>query len=299
MLGYLQLLRPLNCLMAAIAVFIGGLLVMGGLEQPALNSISLAMLAAFLITGAGNTVNDYIDVEADKVNKPKRPIPSGRVSKGAALAYTAVLFAIGIILAGFTTGAAFALAIFNSIVLVAYPAYLQDKLLVGNISVSYLVGSTFLFGGAALGNITLPLVLMMLALFANLAREIVKDLEDMEGDKVSILKKLTNGAKRKAASILDRFGVGSGGMQLRHSHKLIAAAALSLALAIAVSPVPFLMGILGYSYLVMLVPTDLAFLACMFLLAQAPKRRGYKRISKGIKIGMFLGLIAFIVGVLI
>lgn len=50
MLGYVQLLRPLNCLMTAVAVFVGGLLVMGGAPEGLL-TLGIAMLAAFLVAG--------------------------------------------------------------------------------------------------------------------------------------------------------------------------------------------------------------------------------------------------------
>ena len=75
MLPYLNIIRPLNGLMSIIAVFIGGLVVAGTSVFLTID-IYFAMLAAFLISGAGNAINDYVDVDADKVNKPKRPMCS-------------------------------------------------------------------------------------------------------------------------------------------------------------------------------------------------------------------------------
>ncbi len=299
MLGYLQLLRPLNCLMTSVAVFIGGLLVMGGMGPEVLLPIGLAMVAAFLIAGAGNAINDYTDVESDKINKPNRPIPSGRVSRRAALAYAIILFVIGTIIAGFINWPVYIIAVLNSAVLIVYSTHLQDRVVVGNAAVSYLVGSGFLFGGAALGNMTLPLILMFLAGLANLAREIVKDLEDIEGDRIGFMKKLTNGVRRKVGSISQRFGISKSGVQLRHSSNLKVIAALSLALAIAVSPVPFLLKILGFSYLVVLIPTDLVFLFSIYGIAKAKRKKSYNKVSRLIKLGMFLGLVSFIIGVLV
>jgi geranylgeranylglycerol-phosphate geranylgeranyltransferase len=299
MLGYVQLLRPANCLMTSVAIFIGGLLVMGGLGPEALGAIFLAMVAGFVITGAGNTINDWTDVESDKVNRPNRPIPSGRVSKRAGLMYAVLLFLIGIVMAGFINWAAFIIAAFNSFLLVVYSTHLKERLLVGNAAVSYLVGSGFLFGGAALGNMVLPLILTVLAGLANMSREIVKDLEDVEGDRVGFMKKLTNGVQKRVRTITQRFGISKSGVQLRHGSTLKAVAAISLALAIAVSPMPFLMGILGFSYMVVLAAADLVFLGSIYLIAKANTKKGYTRASRAIKYGMFLGLVAFIAGVLI
>ena len=81
--------------------------------------------------------------------------------------------------------------------------------------------------------------------------------------------------------------------------KLIWLAALSLILAISISPLPYTMGILGLSYLMVLVPTDLAFLFAVYRLSNDNKKKGYHRVSKTIKLGMLLGLLAFIAGALI
>ncbi|UCD07637.1 MAG: UbiA family prenyltransferase [Candidatus Aenigmatarchaeota archaeon] len=199
MLPYITLIRPVNAFMSVVAVLIGGLLVAG--KNPALLSnpypLTLVLIAVFLITGAGNAINDYIDVESDKVNKPKRPIPSGRVSRRSALAFSIVLFAVGIILTLFVNWACILIAVINSILLVIYSYSLQDRILLGNIVIGYLVGSTFLFGGAALGNLLLPGLLMLLAGLSTISREIVKDLEDIEGDRKSFLKKLASGVKMR------------------------------------------------------------------------------------------------------
>ena len=43
--------------------------------------IILAMLAVFFAMSAGNVINDYFDYKIDLINKPQRPIPSGRMQK--------------------------------------------------------------------------------------------------------------------------------------------------------------------------------------------------------------------------
>lgn len=298
MIGYLRLLRPGNAVMGAIAVLVGGFLVLGrlGYPQGLLINLLIAMAAAFLILGAGNAINDYFDIESDRINRPKRPIPSGQVGKKKALAFSMMLFLIGIALSGFINWVCFAIAVINSLILIAYSLELQDRILWGNIAVSYLVGSTFLFGGAATGNLTLPLLLMLLAGLSNLSREIVKDLEDIEGDKLKFLKRLTSGIKSRIA---ERFGFSGGRARIRYDKKITIVAGISLLLAIFISPLPYIMGILGISYLLILIPTDFFFALAIALMAKASGRRHFHRISKVIKLGMLLGLVAFIIGVLV
>lgn len=297
--AWLEVLRPGNCLMAAVAVLVGVLLVSTKLGTPfPVAAALLAAAAAFLISGAGNAINDYVDVEADKVNRPKRPIPSGRLSRGAVLNYTIALFAVGIALAagivhvnGLWWPAA--IAAVNAGLLILYAAHLKDSLLIGNVVVSYLVGSSFLFGGAAAGDLLLPLLLLLLAALANLGREVAKTLEDLEGDRVGFLRKLAR-RKRKAASARDEHG------ELRVNHKLLAGiGALGLLLAVVVSPAPFALRQLGLSYLAVVAFADAAFLAGAVQLLRARRAKGYHSASKVIKLGMLLGLAAFIVGVLV
>ena len=296
MFPYVTLMRPVNAFMSVIAVLIGGLLVAG--KNPALFSnlypLGFALVSVFLITGAGNAINDYIDVESDKLNKPKRPIPSGRISRRKALAFSVVLFAIGILFTLFINWACILIAVINSILLMVYSYSLQDRILLGNIVIGYLVGSTFLFGGAALGNLLLPGLLMLLAGLSTISREIVKDLEDIEGDRKNFLKKLASGVKMR----LSRFvGKKEAGLALEKG-RAKAAAGIFMLLAIIISPLPYTLGILGFTYLVILVPTDLIFLSSIALLAKGGGKKKFSRVSRIIKIGMFLALIAFIFGVL-
>lgn len=298
MLTYLELMRPGNCIMSSVAVAIGVLLAAGGnllIFFFPLSPLYVAMVVVFLITGAGNVINDYVDVEADKINKPKRPIPSGRVSPRGALWFSITLFVVGIFLSGFLTGFALVIAVFNSILLVIYSYYLQNKILLGNISVGYLVGSAFLFGGAALGNLFLPFLLMLLAMFSTISREVVKDLEDLEGDRKGFLKRFASGAKKFA----ERFAMKDAGVKLKVEKRKAKATAMgSMLIAIGASPLPYLLGILGLPYLIILVPTVLVFLASLAIIARAQTRKEFAKASKAIKLGMNLGLLAFIVGVL-
>ena len=301
MFPYLTLMRPLNALMSVIAVIIGGLLVVGT-ELSLLSNLFpliLVIIAVFLITGAGNAINDYFDVDSDKINKPKRPIPAGRVSKRKALAFSILLFAIGILLTLLVNWACVMIAVINSILLVVYSYSLQDRILLGNIIIGYLVGSTFLFGGIAFGNVMLPLLLMLLAGLSTVTREIVKDLEDMEGDRKSFLKKITSGVKMR----LSRFVGSKGGVREEAGFAMgkgraKTVAALCMLLAIVISPFPYTLGILSFSYVLVLIPTDLIFIATVILLATGSGKKTFSRTSKIIKLGMFLALVAFIIGVI-
>ena len=179
--GYLQIVRPVNACMAGIAVLLGVLI--AGVEVTSI--FFLLFLAVFCITGAGNAINDYFDRDIDAINRPKRPIPSGDVSIRGALFYSVILFLVGIACAALVHPFCFGLACVNSLLLVAYAARLKGVPLAGNLVVSYLAGSIFLFGGAAAGldGFMVNLPLAGIVFLPMTAREILKDAEDIEGDR--------------------------------------------------------------------------------------------------------------------
>ena len=181
--GLVRITRPANSVAAGIAAIVAYLIATGTL----IPGVLLLFVIVTLITAAGNVINDYFDVEIDRVNRPDRPIPSGDVTPRAARAYAVTLFLAGILVCLFTNELCIAIAVFNSVLLFGYAARLKRTPLFGNITVSYLAGSMFLFGGALAGLEGLIHVIpfAVMTFFAMLARELVKDAEDVEGDLAS------------------------------------------------------------------------------------------------------------------
>jgi len=194
---HVQLMRPLNSAMGALAVFVGALVAAGLplLSSPSLLPVAVAMAVAFLYTGAGNALNDYCDRRSDRVNHPGRPIPSKRIKAESARKFSIAVFASGMILALFIgfphlNPACILLALVNSVLLVAYETRLKASGFPGNLTVSWLTASLFLFGGAASQTsaalTAFPasvLVLGLLAFLASVGREIIKGIEDVRGDR--------------------------------------------------------------------------------------------------------------------
>lgn len=181
--GYVTITRPVNSLAAGLAAIVAYLIATSTVIPETL----LLFAVVALITAAGNVINDYFDVEIDRVNRPDRPIPSGQVSLPAARAYATTLFLAGILVCLLTNALCLAIAVFNSLLLIAYAAWLKRTPLLGNIAVSFLAAGMFLFGGAldGLPGLSRVLPFAVMTLFAMLARELVKDAEDVEGDRAN------------------------------------------------------------------------------------------------------------------
>jgi len=263
-----ELLRPGNCAMAGAAVLLG--YAVGGGEAE-LSRLTLGFLAAFLICGAGNTINDFYDYPIDLRQKPERVLPRGALSLTAARRYAHLLFLSGLA-ASLPLGALpLLLAGFNSGLLYLYAAKLKRAWgLVKNLTVSYLTASPLLYGGAIAGDAYATLPLVLLALLANTAREIAKDIEDMHGDAQS------------CNTLPLRIGV----------KKSAALAALCMLTAVLLSPLPYLLGILGVLYLPVVAAADALFLLSIRVLLAGDASRS----SKLMKAGMLAALLSFLAG---
>jgi 4-hydroxybenzoate polyprenyltransferase len=201
---YLRLVRYQNLLMLALMQL---LLRYGFLKYQDI-SLSLAdwqfgllVLATVLIAAAGYVINDIMDQDTDKDNKPKRVIVGNSIPES--MAYNIY---IGLNVTG--VGAGFylsnvierpgfaAIFIVVAATLYLYATSLKQMLIVGNILVALLlsfsviiVGIFDLFPATYEGNqlemATVFSILSDYAVFAfiiNLLREIVKDIEDVDGD---------------------------------------------------------------------------------------------------------------------
>lgn len=94
---YLQLVRLPNVFTAAADSLAGWLLVRGSFAEP--NRWVPLVMASMAIYAAGIALNDCYDYESDRIERPDRPLPSGRVSLRFALALAVGLFGFGLTLA--------------------------------------------------------------------------------------------------------------------------------------------------------------------------------------------------------
>ncbi len=272
----LELIRPHNCIIAGIAVLIGGIIGIGGIPSM---EIIFAFTAAVIITGAGNAINDYVDRDSDAVNKPERPIPSGKISPSNALIIARILFIVGITLTVFTQKiSCIIIAGLNSALLSYYSRSLKNKGLIGNISIGYLVGSTFLFGSLAVGKFATVGILAAMAGLSTTGRELIKDIEDLKGDRASDSKSFPVKYGKKKSAIL--------------------AIILTIA-AIALTPLPYTCNLFGQIYLIIVAIPITLFIIGIGIISKNRDEKSAGRTSLFYKIGMGLGLITFLIGALV
>jgi len=272
----LELVRPHNCLLAGVAVLVGMIVAVASRDIPRPQAV-FAFAVAVLICGGGNAINDYCDRKIDAINRPGRPIPSGRLKAGHALVIGRSLFMMGVLLAIPLGAPCITLAILNSMILAFYAAELKRLGLAGNLTVGYLVGSTFLFGGLAVKKLQAVSILAAMAALTTVGRELIKDIEDMKGDRKVGLKTfpLSHGACATAALAI-----------------------VFIAVAISLSPLPYLLKLFGEGkvYLALVTISTLIFIWAAAIVARSQKPKAAGRASLICKVGMGIGLIAFLAG---
>lgn len=282
--AYLEITRPGNALMAAIAV-----LLMAIIDFNHNLPIILGFFVVLFATSGGNVINDFFDCKIDKINKPERPIPSGRISLNNAKLYSYFLFLIAII---FSILISFILnsiipAIFVTlccILMYYYAKYLKAMPLIGNISVSLLTALCFVLGGLILSLDTnsntillTGVIIGFFAFFMTLAREITKDMEDIEGDKLENAKTLPIIKGNKLSSIIT---------------------SILIILTALISPILYFLKIFNIYYLIAMIIPILIFLYCAYNILKSQDPKTCHKVSKLLKIGMLISFFCFIIGVI-
>ncbi len=266
MLSYLKIIRPLNGIMSALAVYIATLIA-GATLYPSMQVI-YGMIVVFLVSCGGMVINDRFDVVADRLNKPHRPLPSGKIRTKIAVLYSVILFAAGIFLSYFINTYCFYIAIAASLLLVLYSWKLKKIIMVGHLSISLLVALTFIFGGLILNIFGLKILLLaLLAFISNIGREIFKTVEDVMGDKHS-----------EVTTIPIKYGVLKA--------KMIAS--VFIMAAVILSFLPFFLAIFGVVYLFFIVITDIMFIIAIVV----PKNLN----ATVCKFAMLFALLSFLAG---
>jgi geranylgeranylglycerol-phosphate geranylgeranyltransferase len=185
---HIKLLRPLNVFTSGLAMVIGSG-ILGTLNNT--GTLLLVMAVVMCFAGAANALNDVVDYEIDKINRPMRPLPSGFVKKRTALFISILLFSMGTLACLELSEAAKVIGIVIAMpFMVLYSKYLKGMPLIGNMIVAFILGLSFLFCGAAFNNMSPMWIPMILAFGLTLVRELVKDIADMEGDQSAGLKTL-------------------------------------------------------------------------------------------------------------
>lgn len=179
-MAFLRILRPANCIFIFVCVMGGAYFKNDYIFESATLYVSFI---AMLIGAFGYVINDVVDIDMDRLNRPHRVLPSNEMKKSTAIVFSLILVASGVYLATFIENLYIIyITILNSFLLFIYALSLKKIPLIGNLLVAIVAGSTFIFGGLSNDNILNSINIAIIASIFTLIREIVKDAEDIHGD---------------------------------------------------------------------------------------------------------------------
>lgn len=180
--GLLRLLRPELPFSAGVCVVMGQVLALG--KFASVPETVFGFLSVFFISASILVLNDYFDVETDKLNAPHRPIPSNMVTPSEALLLSIALMLSGLIFSYLISVTALLISIILFIIGSLYNRSYKKSGLPGNLMVSFSVGMTFIYGGASVGSPLNNIVWLfgLIAALIDLGEEIAADAMDMQGD---------------------------------------------------------------------------------------------------------------------
>ncbi|HQO09309.1 MAG TPA: UbiA family prenyltransferase [Clostridiales bacterium] len=272
---YIQIIRPLNLLITAFASAAAYFIVAEKLDYSVL---TLIIISTVLTAGAGNIINDILDIDIDTVNKPLRPLPSKNMKVSAAYILYFVL-AAGSITAGFFLGYhSFAAVILVNFILLLYTVFLKRKPFWGNFVVAFIGGYLFYFCSITAGNFSKILPLAISAFLFHFIREIIKDIADIKGD-----------SHARADTMAIRIGV-------KKTVNLVRALMITLAFYLT-----YLMLSGNYSVIFPVIILAAVFPVIVFImisLYRDAENINYERLSMIMKIDMIFGILAFYFGIL-
>ena len=275
---YIEILRPGNAVMGAISIILVALI-----DKTLSIPVILAMITVFFETAAGNVINDYFDYNIDLINKPERPIPSGRISLKNGRNYAYFLFTAGTVcgfLISYLTNnwIPFIIVLIADVILYLYAYKLKYTPLIGNLAVGFMTGFGFVFGGFSINNPNIVMISLYLGFFAfvmTTARELAKDIEDIEGDKADGARTLPILIGAKIPAILS---------------------AILIVIDSALCPILYFNHIFGFYYLIVIAIAVILFLYSAFLIIKSQDKVTAAKVSKYLKIGMLIAFAAFVAG---
>jgi geranylgeranylglycerol-phosphate geranylgeranyltransferase len=275
--AFLSILRPINCSMIGFAVIVGAFV-----SKPVtIDAVSLILgfVTGFAVCGYSMVINDYYDIEVDRVNQPGRPLPSGAITARGAVALALAMLAIGVLASAVLLNwAAVSVALLYAFLSWLYNYRAKKYGLPGNLIVASSLAIPFIYGGVISGgSVTSSLLLFMAgtAFLSGVGREVVKAMADTVGD--------------------EKRGIRS--FARVHGMRQAAAAGAAFFLASVVSSLlPLLLLSVSLFYRFGVIIPDLIFVYLAYAILSRPSADRALKVKKQALLGMLIGLIVFIGG---
>ena len=184
--AHLETMRPYTVIWCGLVSLAGACLSWGKL--PPIDIAILSLIVPIMGWIAGLYLSDFLDRDLDKIEKPHRPIPSGRINPYEALFVGAIYAMVGTLCSWYLGIRNFSLVFIVAILVLTYTSLAKSRGFIGNINRGLVTVIAFLYGvfTVPIALESIPFYLWYLApvfLFHDANSNLVGAIRDMEGDK--------------------------------------------------------------------------------------------------------------------
>lgn len=272
--GLFRLLRFELPFSAGICVVFGQLLALG--EFASLTLTAIGFFSVFFVSASILVLNDFFDVETDKINAPHRPIPSKMVTSNEALFFSIFLLIAGLFLSSLISISTLIISTSLAFIGFLYNQVFKKYGILGNLMVSFCVGMTFVYGGVSVSQPNNEAVwfFALIAALVDLGEEIAADSMDVKGDLL----------------------INSNSIAITYSRTTaLKVSGTIFFIVISLSVVPFILNWFAPIYFIPIAIMDLSIAYPALKLLKSKKDDEGRKYIRWIYLGATLGLIIFLV----
>ena len=186
----IELGRPWNGISVALLGIIGSIIAFQAI--PPIPMLLITGTIIFTIYTGASILNDYFDVEVDRINMPYRPLQKGKINKETALIASLIFYCIGIMTPIFISFNFFLAILLMSVLSIIYsapPFRMESKGFLGNVVLGVNMIFTSMYSGYVIStNILIPSAQFLISVgsftIAFILLNVMKDVKDIQGDKM-------------------------------------------------------------------------------------------------------------------
>ena len=273
--GFIRLIRPTYWLMTGGMSILTALVLQKGVFN--LEVYLKIFISMALIASGGFAINDYFDNKSDAIVKPDRPIPSGAISPKQAIVTSAMLFFIGLVVAFLLNIICFEILLVDTMLLIFYSAVLKKRSgFLSNILVGALIGTSFLYGEAAVFNrISVASFSVSLSSFGSIGGNVLRDIMSLNGDVKAGYPTLPQWIGRTSSAKIG---------------------AVLFLLSVLSSPLPYIVELVSFGYLFPIILWDGVLIYSVLSIFRKPDVSNMKKQERIVTMTMILLPIALVAG---